>query len=130
MKKVLSLILVVVLVVGLKLAALSGWAPSVVAFNKCATKAFGKGVNAVKRRFPSALSSFAVLVSLFMAAIYLFGFYALIAIIPFSALIVSIFGQVMFFESQGMNYYITPENIIKPRKLEQADSIKKIKNII
>ena len=32
--------------------------------------------------------------------------------------------------SQGMDYYISPERIIKPRKLETADSIKKLKMIV
>ena len=64
------------------------------------------------------------------AIVYVFGVYSLIVVVPLSSLIMTVFGQVLFFESQGMNYYISPDNIVLPRKLEQADSMKKVKNII
>lgn len=120
----------IVFLFSLKITVLGGWAPSVVAFNLCAGKAFKKGIKSVSRKFPSTLSSFAVITTVMVAVLYIFSFYSLIVIVPLSALIITVFGQVLFFESQGMNYYIAPDNIIKPRKLEQADSIKKVKNII
>ena len=36
----------------------------------------------------------------------------------------------VFFESQGMDYYLSPDKIISPRKLECADKMAKMKNII
>lgn len=120
----------ITLMVSLKTTILSGWASSVVVFNLCAGKALKKGIKAVARKFNSTLSSFAVVSVVMFAVIYIFGIYSAIVVVPLSSLIITVFGQVLFFESQGMNYYITPDNIVLPRKLEQADSIKKVKNII
>lgn len=119
-----------IFMVDVKITFFSGWVPSIVVFNAKVVKAFNKGIVAVKRKFLSTLSSFAVVAIVMFAIIYMFGLYSLIVVVPLYALINSVFGQVLFFESQGMNYYLTPDNIIMPRKLEQADSIKKVKNII
>lgn len=126
----LLLFIFVVTLLALNSALFSGLAPSVVVFNCCASKALPKGFNAVKRNFFSILSSFSVVMAIIVALFYIFGVYSLIFIIPFMSLILSVFGQVLFFESQGMDYYISPDKIITPRKLECADSIKKVKNII
>lgn len=120
----------VVFMADLKITVYAGWAPSIVAFNTCAGRAFKKGLSAVKRKFSSTLSSFAVVSTIMLAVVYIFGIYALIVVVPFTSLLISVFGQVLFFESQGMNYYLTPDRIVMPRKLEQADSIKKVKSII
>lgn len=120
----------VVFMIGLKTTLLSGWCPSIVVFNTCAGRAFGRGIKAVKRKFLSTLSSFAVVVTIMFAIIYMFGIYSLVVVLPLSSLITSVFGQVLFFESQGMNYYISPDKIVMPRKLEQADNMKKMKSII
>lgn len=120
----------IVALCALNCAFFNGWAPSIVVFNCCAGKGFKKGIKAVKRNFFPVLSSFVVVITLTVALFYLFGVYSLIVIIPLFALINAVFGQVLFFESQGMNYYLSPEKIVSPRKLECADSIKKVKNII
>lgn len=126
----LMLFVFVILLISLKTTFFSGWVSSIVVFNLCAGKGLKKGVIAVNRKFSSILSSFAVITIFLIAFLYVFGFYAIIAIIPIASLLVNVFGQVLYFESQGMNYYISPDIIIKPRKLEEADNIKKVKNII
>ncbi len=120
----------IVLMADLKITALSGWTSSIVVFNICAGKALKKGIGAVRRKFLSVLSSFAVVSTVMVAVLYIFGIYSLIIIVPLASILVAVFGQVLYFESQGMNYYVTPDKIVMPRKLEQADSIKKVKNII
>lgn len=114
----------------LNLSFFNGFAPSVVVFNTCASRAFGKGIKALRRNFFSVLSSFIVVIVGAVCLLYLFGVYALIIEIPILALVNAIFGQVLFFESQGMDYYLGPDKIIKPRKLECADKMAKMKNII
>ncbi len=126
----LLMFIYVVLMLALNSSIFNGWAPSIVVFNCCATKAFVKGAKAVKRNFFSVLSSFMVVACILACLFYLFGLYSFIVTIPFYALVVAVFGQVLYFESQGMDYYISPEKIIKPRKLECADNISKVKNII
>ncbi len=120
----------VILVIDLKISLFAGWVPSIVAFNICPGKAFNKGAVAVKRKFLSTLSSFAVVAVVFVAVVYLFGIYSLIVALPLMSLLVAVFGQVLFFESQGMNYYLTPDKIVMPRKLERADNIYKVRHII
>lgn len=120
----------VVFMMDIKTTLLSGWSSSIVVFNVSVGKAFRKGICAVKRKFLSTLSSFAVISTIFVAVLCMFGLYSLIVLIPLWSLLKNVFGQVLFFESQGMNYYISPDRIINPRKLEQADSIKKVKSII
>lgn len=126
----LILFVFAVFMLDVKASVFNGWASSIVVFNTCAGKAFNKALVAVKRKFLSTLSSFAVVITIMFACLYIFGVYSLIIILPLYSLIISVFGQVLFFESQGMNYYISPDRIIMPRKLEQADSIKKVKSII
>lgn len=126
----LFMFIFVVFCTATKTTILNGWAPSIVAFRKCAGSAFKKGLKSVARNYTSTLSSFSVVMIFMVALILIFGPYAFILVLPLMALINAVFGQVLFFESQGMNYYITPENIIKPRKLEQADNMKKVKFII
>lgn len=126
----LLLFIFIVFLFALNSSFYNGWAPSIVVFNCCALKGFKKGIKAIKRNFFSILSSFTVCMTVFVCLTYIFGIYGLFLIIPLSALILSVFGQVLFFESQGMNYYLSPDKIISPRKLECADKIKQVKNII
>ena len=120
----------IILMCALNNSFFNGWAPSIVVFNVCAGKAFKKGIKSVNRNFFSILSSFSVVMTVCVALLYLFGIYAFIVTIPLLSLIYAVFGQVLFFESQGMDYYISPDKIITPKKLECTDRIQKIKYII
>ncbi|MBQ7884541.1 MAG: hypothetical protein IJ318_00385 [Clostridia bacterium] len=126
----LLLFVYIILLFDLDVALFSGWAPSIVVFNCCAGKGLKKGLKAVKRNFFSVLSSFAVSIAIVVCLTYLFNIYALVFALPFMSLIVAVFGNVLFFESQGMDYYLSPDKIVTPRKLETADSIKKVKMIV
>lgn len=121
------LFIFIVLMFDLKITLQNGWVPSMVAFNSGAIASLKKGLKAVSRNYWSIFSSFAVVMTCAVALLYLFSGYSLVVVIPLMSLITAVFGQVLFFESQGMNYYIAPENIIKPRKLEQSDSLRKVR---
>ena len=120
----------VVSMLALNSSLFNGWAPSIVVFNCNEIKGLNKGGTAIQRNFLSILSSFIVVMTVIVCLVYLFGVYSLLFIIPFLSLIVAVFGQVLFFESQGMNYYISPDKIVSTKKLECTDSIYKVKNII
>ena len=45
-------------------------------------------------------------------------------------MVLSIIGEVMYFESLGMRFYVDAEHIVSPKKLEQQDSFSKVKDII
>lgn len=119
-----------ILMFSLKISILNGWVPSIVSFKQCAGKSFKKGIKSVKRNFWSTLSSFAMVMLVVVALIGTFGVFSIPVLIPLLELVIVVFGQVLFFESQGMNYYIALDKIVKPRKLEEADKIKKVKLII
>lgn len=124
------LLIYVIVLFALNTSFFNSWAPSVVVFNLPASKAFGKSIKALKRNFFSVLSSFIVVAVISVALLYLFGIYALIIEIPLIALVNAVFGQVLFFESQGMDYYLGPDKIISTKKLESLDKMKQMKNII
>lgn len=124
------LLIYIILLFALNTSFFNAWAPSVVVFNTPASKAFGKSIKALKRNFFSVLSSFIVVAVISVALLYLFGIYALIIEIPLIALVNAVFGQVLFFESQGMDYYLGPDKIISTKKLESTDKMKQMKNII
>lgn len=117
----------IIVLLGLKTTLFSGWAQAIVTFNTCAGHGLKKGIKSVSRNFLSSLSSFAVVTTILLAVIVLFGAYALIPLFPLFLLITCVFGQVLFFESQGMDYYTSQDTVVRPRKLEQADSIRKVK---
>ena len=129
MQVVLPLIWIVlfILLLDIKTTLLSGWPQAIVVFNVCAGNGIKRGFKSVKRNYLATLSSFAVVITVALAIIILFGAYALIPVVPLFSLITSVFGQVLFFESQGMDYYTSQTSIVNPRKLEQSDSIKKVK---
>ncbi|MBO5884806.1 MAG: hypothetical protein J6Q51_03320, partial [Clostridia bacterium] len=61
---------------------------------------------------------------------FMFTTFSLIALIPFASVSIIMLEMVMFFESQGMRYYVDLDSIVSPRKLEQCDKLNKVKNII
>lgn len=126
----LLLFIFIVFMLDLNAAIFTGWTSSIVVFNCGVLKAFKKSIVAALRKIGSILSSFAVIYAISLALSFVFGLYALLIIIPINALITTVFGQVLFFESQGMNYYVSPDKIINTKKLEQTDKIKKVKFVI
>jgi len=126
----IALFAYVLVLLALNVSLLNAWSSSLVVFNCGVFKGLRKGLCALKRKFGSVMSSFAVIYTIVICLLYGFGLYSFIAIFPFMTLIIAVFGQVLFFESQGMNYYILPDKIIEPKKLEETDNIKKVKFIV
>ena len=117
-------------IIGLKNAFLAGWMPAIVVFNTNAVKGFKLGLKAVQRRFLRVLSTSAMLVAIIFAINLLFGSFSLIITVPVGSMIISVFQMVMFFGSQGMRYYVDLDTILSPKKLEETDKLKKVKNLI
>lgn len=120
-----------VITISLKTTCLAGFMPSTVCNEKDGIYlCFKKGVKAVSRRFYRTLSTSLILWSVFVAVLFLFGTFASIFVIAIGGTWLLIFQMVMYFGSQGMKFYVDMETIAAPKKLEQTDSIKKVKNII
>lgn len=115
---------------GLKMAFFSGWMPACVVFNCNVVKGLKLGFKAVMRRFFKVLSTSIIIVAVILAINLLFGSFSFIITVPLGSMIVLVFQMVMFFGSQGMRYYVDLDTILSPKKLEQTDKLKKVKDLI
>lgn len=115
---------------GFKITLLSGWAPSIIVYNCGVFVGMGKGMIAIFRRFFKSYSTIAMFLLLSVLFGNIFGFISVLLVFPILAMLIIIFQMVMFFGSQGMRYYVDPDTILCPKKLEETDKFKKVKNII
>ena len=124
------LILYTIIYFSLRTTLLSGWVPAITVNNCNAITGFKKGLKALLRRFFRVWSTSIVIMLAFMGFVSFFGSFGFFVALPVACLLISIFGMVMFFESQGMRYYVDMDTILTPKKLEQTDKINKLKNLI
>lgn len=119
-----------VAVCGFKITLFSGWAPSIIVYNCGVFVGMGRGMRAIFRRFFKSYSTVAMF--LLFGALFgnVFGFVSAFLVFPILSMTIVIFQMVMFFGSQGMRYYVDPDTILCPKKLEETDKFKKVKNII
>ncbi|MCI5797732.1 MAG: hypothetical protein MR024_03855 [Firmicutes bacterium] len=108
----------------------SGWIPAIVVYDCNIFVGLSRGFKAVFRRFWKILSNALIIMLILFGLNYIFGLPAIFIIGPLSNLILNIFEMVMFYESQGMRYYVDLDTIVTPKKLEESDSFRKTKNII
>lgn len=108
----------------------SGWIPAIVVYDCNIFVGLKRGFKAVFRRFWKVLSNALVIMLIIFAINYIFGVPAIFIVAPISILILNIFEMVMFYGSQGMRYYVDLDTIVTPKKLEENDSFRKMKNII
>ncbi len=121
---------VMCILASLKTTIFAGWVPACVVYNCNMFVGLGKGFKAVFRRFWRAFSTALVMMIIIFAVNYLFSSFAFIINIPVSIMLLNIFEMVMFYGSQGMRYYVDLDTIVTPKKLEEIDSFRKIKDII
>lgn len=107
-----------------------GWIPAIVVYDCNIFVGLSQGIKAVFRRFWKILSNALIIILIIFALNYLFGLPAVFIIAPLSIMILNIFEMVAFYGSQGMRYYVDLDTIVSPKKLEESDSFKKVKNII
>jgi hypothetical protein len=124
------IILVICLIEGFKITLFSGWAPSIVVFNTGVFDGFKKGFKAVCRRFFKTYSTAAMLVLITILFVNFLGISSFMLLLPMVNLLTIAFGMIMFFGSQGMRYYVDPDTILSPKKLEETDKFEDAKNII
>lgn len=124
------IILYVVFMLTILITTFCGFMPATVVFNISPLKSLQKGFRAVFRIYFRVFSS--IFVIFFFTTIFslILTSFSLIALIPLASVAVIMLEMVMFFESQGMRYYVDLDSIVSPRKLEQCDKFNKVKNII
>jgi len=128
------IILIATILFSINLTIFSGVIPAVTIHNCSVFKGYKLGYLAVKRRFFKTLSTSIVLI-LAILSFNLF-FFALtsgasfVITLPSSIFLLAIFPMVMYYGSMGMRYYVDPETILSPKKLEEQDKISNTKFII
>ncbi|MBO5310362.1 MAG: hypothetical protein IKB21_02895 [Clostridia bacterium] len=106
------------------------WSSAITASNCKTWTGFGKAIRAVLRSFARVLSN-AVVIMFILALIFLLTSpFGSVILIPLYCFVMAVFGMVVFFEHQGMRYYVDFNTIVSPKKLELTDKVKKIKFII
>ena len=99
-------------------------------FDVSPVKGLKKGFKAVLRRFFRVFSSILMIIIITTMFTFMFTTFSLIILVPLCSVCVTMLEMVMFFESQGMRYYVDLDCIVTPKKLEQCDKLKKVKDII
>lgn len=126
----LVILLLTLIYYSLRTTVLSCWASGITTTNSSTFKGFRRNLSAISRRFFRIWSTAIVFVFGFIVVSLLIGAFGLIFLLPIFCLTISVFGMVVFFETQGMRYYVDFDKIISPKKLEQTDKINKLKFII
>ena len=116
--------------VGLKITLFSGWMPATIVYNCNVIRGLKLGFKAVFRRFFKVFSTSIIIVAVILSINLIFGSFSFIITIPAGLAIILIFQMVMFFGSQGMRYYVDLDTILSPKKLEETDKLKKVKDLI
>ena len=124
------IIAILIVLISLKKTVFAGVMPAKVVYDCNMFKAYRKGFKAVFRRFFKVFSNALAITVIFSLITYLFGTFAFPVLIPFFASFFYVFEMIVFYGSQGMRYYVDLDTIVSPKRLEENDTFKKVKNII
>ena len=103
--------------------------------NNCGIiEALKRNFKAIQKKWLSIFSNTLIMVILLFflnmfAVFFTFGITLLITV-PITILTTIIFKNVVYYECTGMRYYCDSNTIIMPKKLEEQDNIKRVKDII
>ena len=128
------IIIIATLLFSVNLTIFSGLIPAITIHNCSIFKGYKLGFIAVKRRFFKTLStSFVIILVILSVNLFLFSLTSgasFVITLPSSIFLLAIFPMVMYYGSMGMRYYVDPETILSPKKLEEQDKISNTKFII
>lgn len=128
------LLAAVVLVLTLKYTIFSCWMPGIAVLNLRCFKALNRNFKIVFKRFFKIFSNcLAIMLSAFVFNFLFFAYTFGIGLafsLPVTVVLFAAFQMVTYFNSQGMRYYVYPDTFVSPKKFEEQDKIKKIKNLI
>jgi hypothetical protein len=122
------------ILMALNLTVFSGVVPAIIVHDAKILEGYKQGFVAVNRRFYKTFSTSAVIILTILVVNLFFltltGGASLIITFPSSIFLLAIFSMVMYYGSMGMRYYVDPETILTPKKLEEQDKVNKAKFII
>lgn len=139
MESVISLgifitILFVTFVFSLKNTFLAGYETAVYIHNYSLIECLKKSTKILKSKFMKIFSDnifivlFEIVINFIMIVFTVGG--GLFITIPTMLVYNSCYNSVVYFDTNGMRYYLDSNNIFTPKKLEEKDNFKKIKDII
>ena len=122
------------MLIAIRQALFCCWIPCMTVKNFGVFKALKEGVKSSCVKFGRVLLSSFVLVLIVFVLNYAFMFFtagvALILTIPISLMMMHVFGFVVYFQNNGLKFYVDNGTIITPNKIESNDELSKIKNIV
>ena len=131
---IVLILLILMLVLPIKDTFIAGWIPAMIVSGEPVFKSLKMSFKTAIRSFIKKYSSFLIYtVAVFMLnllALALTAGVALLVTLPLTTVMTAILGEVMYFETLGMRYYVDSEHIMSPKKLEERDSFEKLKDII
>jgi hypothetical protein len=130
----LLIVMIIVLLFSMKHTLLCGWETAIATHDCGIFEGLKRSFKIVKRKFFKIFSDNIVLV-LFVFVFDMFMIFftvgaGLLITLPLTNVIFTIYSNVAYYECNGMRYYLDNNNICTPRKLEETDNFKKVKNII
>lgn len=127
-------ILVAIVLISLKYTICGSWEPAYMIHDEKVFVSFKMNIKAVLKKFFRIFSSYLILtLVLFILNLFALTFTAgvgLLVTLPISTLMYAILEEVIYRELLGMRYYVDNEHIVTPKKLEQQDGFKRVKDII
>ncbi len=123
-------LLALILLFSLEQMSVLGWIPALIVLDCNVFKAYRKGTKAVKRHFGKTFGIAWLYFAIFWALILIFGLYILAVAVPAMTIILCVYNMTAFFTSQGMRFYVTSNEILTPKKLEEVDDINKTAYIL
>ena len=123
-----------ILLLSIKYAIFAGWEAAYLIHDEKVFVALKRSIIAVSKKYFKVLSNFLVLITILlllnMLALTLTAGAALLLTLPLTTLSLVVLEEVTYRELLGMRYYIDSERIVTPKKLEQQDSFRKVKDLI
>lgn len=131
---IFTTIVFVTLALSLKNTLLAGYETAVYIHNYSLGECLKRSMKILRSKFMKIFSDniFIVLFEIVLnfAMIFLTVGVGLFITLPAMQVFSASYNSVVYFETNGMRYYLDSNNIFTPKKLEEKDSFKKIKDII
>lgn len=118
----------------LKTSLLAGLETSLIVNNCSLIQAIKNNFKAISKKFVSIFSN-VLIISILLLFLNMFAVFftfggALLITIPLSTLTLLTFKNVAYYECTGTRYYADSQTIMMPKKLEEQDKFKKVRDII
>jgi len=128
------IVFVLTALISIRISLFSTWASSIVVKNSKIFTGLKDSFKAVsktyKQMFGTSVAITLIIIVLNVSAIMFTASVGLFLTIPSSVLLCYVFAQVAFFYANGLRFYLDKQTIVTPRKIEDFESLKTLKNIV